>query len=87
MTRLTPMEITIRHGICDLPGCLICGGENFADILAGVKNVGLTVDGFSSGSECAFPFIAVKEDETTCSQKLNPGLFCLTGKNFFRHAQ
>ena len=71
MSRLTALEISMRHRPCARPGCAICCEEPMGTVAQYLNQIGFHVRNFSEDHKTSFAFVEVVEDENTCSQLLN----------------
>lgn len=71
MTRLTALEISLRHRACAQPGCAICLEKPMGTIAQYLQHIGFQVMDFSEDHKTGFAFVEVVEDAHTCSRILN----------------
>ncbi|MBA4147970.1 MAG: hypothetical protein H0X66_07615 [Verrucomicrobia bacterium] len=70
MSRLTALEISLRHGVCSSPGCAICAELPMENVAGYLNQIGFHVRDYSDDHKTAFGFVEVLEDEETCSRLL-----------------
>lgn len=71
MSRLTAIEISLRHRVCSQPDCAICSDKSMGAVAHYLNQIGFHVRDFSEDHKTSFAYVEVVEDEETCSCLLN----------------
>ncbi len=72
MSRLSALELSIRHRACSRPGCAICSDLPMGKVASYLNQIGFHVRDYGEDHKEAFAFVDVIEDDETCSRLLHP---------------
>ena len=70
MTRLTPLELQIRHRPCRYSDCPICDERSIEEVAGQLTSLGFGVRNVADETKQSFASIEVEESETDCTTLL-----------------